>query len=53
MENLNQQQLIKVRGGATLSSQMLNAISKTASTLFSIGQALGSAIRRIYSKKVC
>ena len=42
-----------IKGGASLTSSMLNAIVRTVSTMFSIGQAVGSAIRRAVSKNYC
>lgn len=53
MAELNNQQLISIKGGASLNSSMLNALIKTVSTLFSIGQAVGSAIRRATSRNYC
>lgn len=53
MEQLNNQQLISVKGGAGLTTGMLNALIRTVSTLFSLGQAVGSAIRRGTSGKYC
>ncbi len=52
MERLNNNQLIYIRGGA-LNSSMLNALIRTVSTLFNLGQAVGSAIRRGTSRKYC
>ena len=53
MEYLNDNQLISVQGGAGLNSSMLNALIRTVSTLFTLGQAVGSAIRRGTSRKYC
>mgnify|MGYP001623892392 CR=1 FL=1 len=53
MIELNNQQLFGIKGGASLTSSMLNAIVRTVSTMFSIGQAVGSAIRRAVSKNYC
>lgn len=53
MAELNNQQLISVKGGAGLTSSMLNALVRTISTLFSVGQAVGSAIRRATSRNYC
>lgn len=52
MQTLTKQELLNIKGGS-LSSTMLNAITKSVSTLFSIGQAVGSAIRRVWSKNYC
>ena len=53
MEQLYDNQLFSVKGGAGLNSSMLNALIRTVSTLFTLGQAVGSAIRRGTSKKYC
>ena len=53
MIELNNQQLFCIKGGASLTSSMLNALVRTVSTLFSIGQAVGSALRRAVSKNYC
>lgn len=53
MELLDKEQLIYVKGGAGLNSSMLNALIRTVSTLFTLGQAVGSAIRRGTTRKYC
>ena len=54
MKKLNKEQLLKIKGGATgLTSSMLNALVRTVSVMFSVGQAVGSAIRRATSKNYC
>ncbi len=53
MQKLNENQLISIQGGAGLNSSMLNALIRTVSTLFSLGQAVGSAIRRGTTRKYC
>ncbi len=53
MEYLNNEQLLHVNGGAGLNSSMLNALIRTVSTLFGLGQAVGTAIRRGVSRKYC
>lgn len=52
MQYLTSEQLTNVRGGA-IGSSMINAITKAATTLFNLGQALGSALRRSASKNYC
>ncbi len=42
-----------VGGGSFANSSFLNAISRFLSTALSIGQTVGSTIRRIIDKKVC
>ena len=53
MNKIKKEELFKIKGGTTLSSAMLNALMRTVSVMFSIGQAVGSAIRRTSSKKYC
>ena len=53
MQKLNKDQLIKTKGGVGLNSSMLNALIRTVSTLFTLGQAVGSAIKRGTSRKYC
>ena len=53
MIELNNQQLFCIKGGARSTRSMLNALVRTVSTLFSIGQAVGSALRRAVSKNYC
>lgn len=53
MNKLKKEEMLKVKGGAGLTSAMLNALMRTASVMFSIGQAVGSAIRRVTGKNYC
>lgn len=53
MECLSDNQLIYIKGGAGLNSSMLNALIRTVSTLFTLGQAVGSAIKRGTTKRYC
>ena len=52
MITLENKELYTIRGGA-FNYTMLNAIARAASTIFSIGQAIGSAVRRATSKRYC
>ncbi len=54
MENLRKEEMQKIKGGAVaLTSSMLNALIRTVSTLYSIGQAVGTAINRAINKNYC
>ena len=44
--------LVKIEGG-NISATMINYLTTTIKTIYSIGQGLGGAIRRIATKKVC
>ena len=53
MNRINNEKLREVRGGAGISSAVLNALMRTVSVMFSLGQAVGSAVRRASSKNYC
>lgn len=52
MNKLNNEQLSQINGG-TLTGAFLQYISKLATTIFDIGRALGSSVRRIQSDNIC
>ncbi len=52
MKVVNNVEMLKINGGG-LSSQLLNAITKTISTIYGFGQAVGSSIRRVIAGKYC
>jgi hypothetical protein len=49
IEDIN---LIKVEGGS-ISGAVINYLTVAVKTVYSIGQELGGAIRRIATKKLC
>lgn len=53
MKKLKKEELESIKGGAGFSSTMLNAVMRTVSVMFSLGQAVGSAIRRTINKNYC
>ena len=53
MNKLEKEELKKVNGGADLTSGMLSALIRGVATLFTIGQAVGSAIRRTINGNYC
>lgn len=54
MRNLGREELICVKGGASgITSAVLNALMRTVSVMFSMGQAVGSAIRRVINGSYC
>lgn len=54
MKSLENNKLKEIYGGAAgISSAVLNALMRTVSVMFSVGQAVGSAIRRVSSKNYC
>ena len=52
MNKLTNEELLLVTGGA-LSSSLINSISKIAGTIFDLGRAFGSSVRRIIGGSFC
>ena len=52
VRELKENEMLDIDGG-TLTSSLINAISKIVNTLYDIGEATGSAIRRITNGKYC
>ena len=52
MKEIEKKEMYNIKGGA-FNYTMLNAIARAASTLFTVGQAIGSAVRRMTSNKYC
>ena len=53
MKSLKKEEMKKINGGAGVTAAMINAVIRTVSTMFSIGQAIGSAIRRATGRNYC
>lgn len=54
MKQLINKEMKEIKGGASgLTSAMLNALMRTVSVMFTVGQAVGSAIRRATGKNYC
>ena len=54
MSELKKEEMKKIQGGTAVSvSSALNAVAKIVSTIFSMGQAVGSAIRRARAGSYC
>ncbi len=51
MTELKKEEMLQIKGG--FSSALLNAVMRTVSVMFNIGQAVGSAIRRSVSGRYC
>ena len=52
MKQINNEEMKKVKGGG-VTATMINAVMRTVSTMFTIGQAIGSAIRRAVRGSYC
>lgn len=53
VKNLEKEQMLNIKGGASFSSAMLNAMMRTVSVMFNLGQAVGTALRRVLDKNYC
>lgn len=53
MKELNKNEMQIIDGGGTLTASMLSAVYKTIQTIYSLGEALGSYIRRKVEGKMC
>ena len=53
MREIKKEEMMRVEGGTSFSASMLNAIYKTFELIYSIGESLGSYIRRTVSGKMC
>ncbi len=53
MNKLGKEELKKINGGAGMTAAMLNAMIRAVSTMFTVGQAIGSAIRRATGRNYC
>lgn len=50
---LNNMELSEVNGGLSLSATLFSSISSLMSTIYEIGQSVGSAITRIATNNTC
>lgn len=53
MQEIKNEELKSVIGGRSISGAIISSFNSLAKTIFSLGQAFGSAIRRIMTKKLC
>lgn len=50
---MNDYKLNKIVGGGEINGSLLNALSRFINTLYELGRAVGSSLRRLTSKNVC
>ncbi len=53
MQEIKNEELKSIVGGRSISGAIISSFNSLAKTIFSLGQAFGSAIRRITTKKLC
>lgn len=46
-------ELNKITGGQTINGTILNALSRFINTIFELGRAVGSSLRRGMSRNMC
>lgn len=49
---LTNEELLTISGGG-ITATFLNSLSRLMNTLYDLGQAVGSSLRRLVGKKVC
>ena len=53
MRKLKIEEMKEIEGGTSISAAMMGAIYKVIETIYNLGDALGSSIRRIIEGKNC
>lgn len=53
MKKLDNNELMIVMGGFNITGTIINALTSAGKFIYSLGQSLGSAIRRISSNNLC
>lgn len=53
MRELSNKEMLNIVGGGSVTGSMLTAVYKIIDTIYSIGESLGSYIRRAVEKKMC
>lgn len=54
MTNINnKEELLMIAGGVNLTGTIINAFATGIKTIMDVGRSLGTAIRRLYSGKLC
>ncbi len=49
---MSKEEMLLITGGS-ISSTMINAIARLTTTIYNIGKALGSSLKRIFTKTTC
>ena len=50
---IKKQELVKIKGGGSISGTLLNSIVRGINALLDLGRSFGSAIRRLGSNNLC
>lgn len=46
-------ELMRVEGGINFSGALVSSLTRALNTFFTIGQAIGSSVRRVTSRNLC
>lgn len=53
MLKINEKEMFYVIGGATIGYSLINAVTKAVTTIYTIGQSIGSSLRRVINGQYC
>ncbi len=53
MKNLNEQELLLIKGGASVTGSIVNAVCSIFKFIYDVGKDLGSCLRRIEKSSLC
>lgn len=53
MRELKGEEMLKVEGGTSITATMVNAVYKVVELIYTLGESLGSYIRRKTEDKMC
>lgn len=53
MREIKKEELLEIEGGASITAAMLNTVYKAFQAIYTIGESLGSALRRTIEGKKC
>jgi len=53
MNNINNKELVEIKGGTTINGTLLNSIAKLVETIFNLGRSIGSSITRLRENNLC
>ena len=53
MKDLTQEELLEINGGLNITGTVVNAFTNAGKFIYSLGQGLGGALRRIGGRNLC
>ena len=52
-KEINNYELLQIVGGVSISGALISAFTKAITTALDVGRSLGTALKRIITKKLC